>query len=170
MSEAAPEGGNTSGETPAAETEFKPITSQDELNEALKDRLARERAKFKDYGDLKAKAAKLDELEAANQTEAERAAAKVAELEQRLASVQAESTRLRVASTHGITDADDIRLFLTGTDEETLTEQAKRLADRTADRKKNGNRVSSEGTSTKQAQTVDDDEREFARNLFGGGE
>ena len=39
------QGGNstTSGETPAA-NEFKPITSQQELNAALKDRLDRERS------------------------------------------------------------------------------------------------------------------------------
>lgn len=74
MSQATPEGGeNTpSGETPAAD-EFKAITSQDELNAAIKDRLDRERAKFKDYGDLKAKAAKLDEIEAANASELEKA-------------------------------------------------------------------------------------------------
>ena len=46
--------------------------TQAELDRIVQDRLARERGKFGDYDDLKAKAAKLDELEAANQTELER--------------------------------------------------------------------------------------------------
>ena len=163
MSEAAPEGGNTSGDTPAAD-EFKAITSQDDLNKVISERVARERAKFADYKDLKARAAKADEYEAANQTEAEKSAGRIAELESQLNGVRAESTRLRIATEHGITDADDIDLFLTGTDEETLTKQAKRLAERTADRKKTGNHVAREGNNP--ASQSNSDEREFARTLF----
>jgi len=164
MSEATPEGGNNSGPTPAAD-EFKPITTQEELNDALKSRLERERAKFSDYREVKAKAAKLDELEAANQTEAEKAAGRIAELETELNNTRAESMRLRIASEHGINDADDIALFLTGTDEETLTKQAKRLADREADRKKNGNHVPNEGTNPTSTSGT---ELETVRGLFGG--
>jgi len=164
MSEATPEGGNTSGETPAAE-EFKANTSQDELNAVIKDRIDRERAKFSDYKDVKAKAARLDEIEQANQTEAEKAAKRVAELEAELNNTRRDSLRLKIASAHGITDADDIDLFLTGSDEETLTKQAKRLVDREADRKKHGNRVPREGTTPT---SVESDERATARALFGG--
>lgn len=163
MSE-APEGGtNPSGETPAAD-EFKPITSQDDLNKVIADRVARERAKYADYKDVKAKAARLDEIEQANQTEAEKAAARLAELEAELNNTRRDSMRLKIATEHGITDADDIELFLTGTDEETLTKQAKRLADRTADRQKNGNRVPAEGTTPKPGQTGD--VREFVNDLW----
>ena len=123
------EGGNTSGETPAVD-EFQAITSQDELNRVIGERVKRATAKFADYKDLQAKAAKLDELEDANRSEAEKAQARITELENQLNAVQAESLRLRVAAEHGITDADDIALFLTGTDEETLTKQAERLAAR----------------------------------------
>lgn len=164
MSEAAPEGGNTSGETPTAD-EFKAITSQDDLNKVINERLTRERAKFADYKDLKTKASEFDKLQAANQTEAEKAAARVAELEAELNGVRSESNRLRIATEHGITDADDIRLFLTGTDEETLTEQARRLAERTADRKKNGNRVPNEGTNST---STEGEGLETVRALFGG--
>lgn len=162
MSEATPEGGTDSGETPAAD-EFKPITSQDDLNAVIKDRVARERAKFSDYTALKAKAAKADEYEKANQTEAEKAAARVAELEAELSNTRRDSLRLKIASANGITDADDIDLFLTGTDEETLTKQAKRLAERTADRKKNGNHVPREGNNPKPSE---DPMREFTRGVF----
>lgn len=42
--------------------EFKPITTQDELDAVLKDRIAREAAKFSDYDALKAAKKELDEL------------------------------------------------------------------------------------------------------------
>ena len=159
-----PEGGNTpSGDTPAAD-EFKPITSQDELNRIVGERV--KRAKPADYDDLKAKAEKLDEIERANQTEAEKAAAKVAELEAELSTTRRDSMRLKIASEHGITDSDDIDLFLTGNDEETLTKQAKRLADRTAEQKKNGNRAPREG-HTPAASSGDEDRRAFVRSLTG---
>ena len=166
MSEApvTPEGGNDSGETPAAETEFKPITSQDDLNKVISERVARERAKYADYKDVKAKAAKLDEIEQANQTEAEKAAKRVAELEAELTNTRRDTARLTIATAHGITDADDIELFLTGTDEETLTKQAKRLAERTADRKKNANRVPREGDTQSASESA---ELEMVRGLFG---
>ncbi len=164
MSEAALEGGNTGGETPATD-EFKAITSQDDLNKVINDRLTRERAKFADYKDLKTKAAEFDKLQAATQTEAEKAAAKVSELETALNEMRSETARLRIAGEHGITDADDIALFLTGADEETLTKQAKRLAERTADRKKNGNVSPREGNNPT---STDGDGLQTVRALFGG--
>lgn len=164
----------TSGDTPAA-TEFKPITSQQELNAALKDRLDRERAKFKDYNDLKTKAAKLDEIEQANLSELEKANGRITTAESERDTAKAEALRLRIAVTHGIS-LDDADLFLTGTDEETLTAQAKRLSDRAAEqanaeaeRKKKNPIVSKEGTSTKTGTTTEEDDRAFARNFFGGG-
>lgn len=42
--------------------EFKPITTQDELDAVLKDRIAREAAKYSDYETLKAAKKELDEL------------------------------------------------------------------------------------------------------------
>lgn len=165
MSEApaTPEGGNTSGETPAAD-EFKSITSQEEFEQRLGKRLERERGKFADYDDLKTKAAKLDEIEAANQTEAEKQAKRLADLEAELSTTRRDSLRIKIASANGITDAEDIDLFLTGTDEETLTKQAKRLAERTADRKKS-HVVPGEG-KTPSSNSGDDGMREFARGLF----
>lgn len=164
MSEAAPEGGSTSGETPPADTEFKPITSQDDLNRLIADRVKRERDKYADYKDVKAKAARLDEIEQANQTEAERAARRVADLEAELSTVRRDGLRLKIASQHGITDAEDIDLFLTGTDEETLAKQAQRLADRTADRKRNGNHVPREGANPPPAEN---EELTAVRGIFG---
>lgn len=163
-----------SGDTPAA-NEFKPITSQQELNAALKDRLDRERSKFKDYNEIKAKASKLDQIEQANLSELDKANGRITTAESERDTAKAEALRLRIAVTHGIS-LDDADLFLTGTDEETLTAQAKRLSDRAAEqanaeaeRKKKNPIVSKEGTSTTTGTTTEEDDREFARNFFGGG-
>ena len=155
-------GGNTGGPTPPTDAGFKPITTQDELNHVLADRLDRERAKFADYKDLKAKAARLDSIEQANKTEAEKTAERIAALEAENKRIQLDALRSRVQAKFGI-GADDADLFLTGTDEETLTRQAQRLADRDADRKKQGNRVPTEGNNPKPA---DDEMRVFTRGLF----
>jgi len=109
---------------------FTPPATQAELNKVIADRIARERAKYADYGDLKAKAARFDELEQANKSEAERLAEEASTARADAEAARAELLRYRVAASHGITDAEDIDLFLTGRDEETLTKQAERLAAR----------------------------------------
>lgn len=157
-------GGNTGGPTPPTDDGFKPITTQDELNHVLAERLDRERAKFADYKDLKAKAARLDSIEQANQTEAEKTAARIAALEIENKRIQLEALRSRVQAKFSIGD-DDADLFLTGTDEETLTRQAQRLAGRDADRKKQGNHVPAEGANPPTA-GKDDEMRVFTRGLF----
>lgn len=144
---------------------FRPITTQEDLDRVLGDRLKRERAKFADYDELKAKAARLDELEAANKSELEKANERAAEAEEVARKAAADALRLKVALRHGISD-EDAELFLTGHDEETLTRQAERLAAATSDRKKKGPVVPGEGSSPA---TAASDEREAARQLFGGG-
>lgn len=51
---------NTEGQ----HTDFEPITSQEVLDKIVQSRLARERAKYQDYDELKAKAEKFDSTEA----------------------------------------------------------------------------------------------------------
>lgn len=160
------EGGNpTSGETPTAGDEFRPITSQEDLNKVLNERLTRERAKFADYKDVKAKASRLDEIEEANKSELQKAADRATAAERERDEARIEGLRFKVAAKHGISE-EDADLFLTGVDEETLTKQAQRLAGREADRKKLGNHVPREGTNP--TSPVDQD-REFVRGLFGSG-
>ena len=146
---------------------FTPITTQDDLNKVIADRVNRVKAQFADYKDIKAKAARLDELEAANQTEAERVAQRIAALESENARIQSEALRSRIQAKHGISD-EDAALFLTGTDEDTLTAQARRLAEREADRKKRGNIAPKEGGSADNNGGGAADMREFTRALFGG--
>jgi hypothetical protein len=110
--------------------------------------------KFADYDDLKTKA------EGAKTVEQ-----KLADLEGQLSASNARALRSDIAAKHGIS-AEDRDLFLTGTDESTLTAQAERLAAREADRKKNGNVAPKEGTTTTTG-GPSKDMREFTRNLFG---
>ena len=161
---ASTEDGNkqTSGDTSAAGDEPKTVTL---TTKQLAERL--ERARPADYDDLKAKAARLDEIEAANKSEIERANDAKAAAEQRAAKAEADALRLRVAAKHGISD-EDADLFLTGTDEATLTKQAERLTQRTSDRKKSGNHVPREGTTP--SDPPKDELREFTRQLFQGGQ
>ena len=127
----------------------------------LAERLAR--AKPADYDDLKAKAARLDEIEQANKSEVQKAIDAKAKAEADAAAARAEALRLRVAAKHGISD-EDADLFLTGTDEATLAKQAERLSQRVADRKKQGNVAPREGGNPNPSSTGD--LREFTRGLF----
>lgn len=160
------EGGIQSEATPLA-NEFTAITTQEDLNKVINERLTRERQKFADYAELKTKAAELDSIKTVNQTEAEKTAKRIDGLEAELSKTRLETLRLKIAGDHKITDAEDIALFLTGTDEETLTKQAKRLADRETDRKKTAPRVPKEGTIT---EPEDDEMAAFARDLFKTGD
>lgn len=79
--------------------EFAPITSQDELNRIVSARVARERAKFADYDEVKAAAAKAEaDLEALKATNE----AKIAELEAAKAESEAQALKLSVAADKGV--------------------------------------------------------------------
>ncbi|MDO5500960.1 MAG: hypothetical protein Q4F67_14890 [Propionibacteriaceae bacterium] len=83
----------TEGQKPAengGQTGFTPPATQADLDRIIADRISRERSKFADYEELKAKAAKFDEATEAAKTEAEKQAealaaaqAKIAEYETR---------------------------------------------------------------------------------------
>jgi hypothetical protein len=168
------DGKQTGGSTSTAGDEFTAITSQEDLNRIIDARLKREREKFGDYKDLQAKAARLDEIEQANQSEIEKATAKVTAAEAEVAKVPekvASALRDHLVALHKI-PADDAELFLTANDPETLLKQVDRLLGREAEAKQTkrqqGNHVRREGgTSTKPAE---DGLRSVARSLFGGGD
>ena len=73
--------GNDGGKNDGGATgsTWTPPASQQELDRVIQDRLARERSKFSDYDDLKAKAGRLTEIEKASQTELEKAIVKAKE-------------------------------------------------------------------------------------------
>ena len=152
MSDTTTEGAETTATDGGEQQEQKGLTQAD-VDRIVKDRIARVEAKYSDYADLK-KAA-----EGAKTVEQ-----KLADLESKHAEAEARALRSDIAARHGIT-AEDRDLFLTGSDEATLEAQAKRLAERDADRKKHGNIAPKEG-ETKTTGKDDKDLREFARGLF----
>lgn len=165
------------GSTPPANDGFTPINSQADLDRLIGERITRERAKFADYDELKAKAAKVDQAEQANQTEAEKTAKRIADLETELSNQRRDSNRLKIAAEFKITNADDIDLFLTGSDDETLRKQAKRLADRDAEQqeqstkqKNRNNVVPPEGKTSTTPPAGDEPMRELVRQLFDTSE
>lgn len=128
------------------------------------DKLRKEAAKYRTEAKTNADAAKrLAEIEDANKSEAEKAAERIRQLEADADSARRDALRFKVASKFGITD-EDADLFLTGSDEETLTKQAERLGAREAERKKNGNQVPREGSNPASG---DNGDRAFAQRLFG---
>lgn len=144
-------------ETPAQATEAPPKPETDWKAEAKK---WESRAK-----ENKTAADKLAELEEASKSEAQKVADRLTAAENEAAEARREALRLRVAARFQIGD-EDADLFLTGSDEQTLTKQAERLSARESERKKNGNHVPREGsTPTKPAE---DEMRAFARGVFGG--
>lgn len=128
--------------------------TQADVDRLIGERVQRERAKYADYDDLKAKA------EGSKTVEDRLSAA-----EKRAAEAEARALRNDIATRHGIS-AEDRDLFLTGTDEDTLTAQAKRLAARDSDRKKQGNVARNEGGNPNPGKPKGD-VREFTRQLFG---
>lgn len=130
---------------------------QAEVNRIVQERVQRVEAKYADYADLKAAA---DGAKTVEQ--------KLADLEAKHAEAEARALRSDIATRHGIS-AEDRDLFLTGSDEAALEAQAKRLAERIADQKKNGNRAPKEGGTTT-GDGKDKDLREFTRTLFAAAQ
>lgn len=85
-------------ETDSQGDDFKPISSQEELDRIIQARVARERNKFADYDELKSRAEQLAAIEEESKTEAERQAERLAELEQENEVLRLEGLRTSVAS------------------------------------------------------------------------
>ena len=145
---------------------FEPIESQEALDAILRERLGRERKKFADYDELKAKAAKLDEMEAASKTDLEKAQQRIAELE-KAAKDREEADRVRgirekVAKATGVPAE-----LIVGSDEDQMTEFAKSVA--AYAKKPSAPALNESGKFAAKAKPGGKDEamREFAASLFG---
>jgi hypothetical protein len=75
---------------------------------------------------LKPAADRLKEIEDQQKTDLEKANERMAELQRQAALSATEALRFRIATKHGISD-EDAEVFLTGSDEESITKQAERL-------------------------------------------
>lgn len=157
MSEQTAEGAETEPEATSTDEEQKPT----ETVEFWKQKAREQEKRAKDNASA---AKRLTELEEAGKSELERANGKATAAETERDDARAEALRLRVAVEHGI-GLEDADLFLTGRDEETLRAQAKRLSDREAERKKQGNHVPNEG---RKSNAADGDDRTAVRAIFGG--
>jgi len=144
------------GGTPPADNQPKPTETVDYWKQRSRENEAKAKANA-------AAAQRLAEIEEQQKTAEQKQAERLAQLEQEAGAARAEALRLRVATKFGI-DSDDVDLFLTSTDEATLTRQAERLSAREADRKKNGNHVPREGTTPTSS---DDPRRAFLREVMG---
>jgi len=158
------DGTSTDGEsTQDGQTQQEQTFTKADVESMILDRLKQQaKNKFGDYDTLKAQAAGTVTLEE-----------RLASLEGELTSTKASALRTSIAAAHGISttrgakgEPSDADLFLTGTDESTLTAQATRLAGREADRKKQGNVAPNEG-GTKNSGDTAGGVRDFAKQLFG---
>ncbi len=118
---AAAESEATTESAPAETTTF----TQDQVNALIAKEKGKIQSKFADYSDLKAAAAKLEEIELANATELEKAQKKNAELESKLRETETVALRQKVAAEKEL--PAKLVPFLTATDEEGLAEQAATL-------------------------------------------
>ena len=110
---------------------FTPITSQEEFDKRIKARIDRvKNTPPADYDELKAKAAKYDELEEANKSELEKAEGRAKKAEEELTALKAEKARAEmvaaVAAKTGT--AVEVVSMLTGDTAEELEKQVERLA------------------------------------------
>jgi len=108
--------------------QFKAPASQEEFDRMVGARLERERAKFADYDDLKAKASKYDEVDEANKTELQKAVERAEAAEKKLTPAEAKATRLEVALEKGLT-ATQAKRLVGSTKEELEADADELLAD-----------------------------------------
>lgn len=114
-------------------SEFKPITTQEEFDAAIKARLSREKEKYGDYDQLKSRVEELKKenvglksrIEASNESKAD-ADRQLEGLRHQIAGYETASLRTRIALQYGL--PYDLADRLQGTDEESFKADAERLA------------------------------------------
>lgn len=139
----AAEGQVESTEAEGGEQQGQTFTQAD-VDRIVKDRLTQQaKNKFGDYTELKTRAESAQTLEQ-----------RLASLETELTTTRTQALKTSIAAKYGISTEpgengapSDAELFLTGSDADSLTAQAERLAARVADRKKNGNVAPKEGST-----------------------
>jgi DNA mismatch repair ATPase MutS len=108
---------------------YTPPASQADLDRIITDRISRERGKYADYEDLKAKASKFDEAEAANQSELQKAAKRAEDAEAKVAAHEA-ARKVDEWKKDVSKDRPDLRDLLTATSEADLRAQFDALSAR----------------------------------------
>jgi hypothetical protein len=144
--------------------DYTPPATQADLDRIIADRLKREKAKYADYDDLKARAAKFDEAEQKVKTAEQKANERMEALERKLADAELGALKSRIQAKFSISD-DDAELFLTASDEDGLTAQAEALAAKAGDKLKSGLRDPKEGRTPKKPADDDSETRGFIADL-----
>lgn len=108
----------------STESENKTFT-EDQVNDIVQKRLARERAKFADYDELKTKASQFDQLADSKKSETQKLQEQIDALNVSLKQKDLETARLRVVQKYSI--PDEAVKFLQGEDSDSLEESGKEL-------------------------------------------
>lgn len=125
-----------------------------QLEDAGKKALTAERrARAAAEKELKALKSRIEEFEAEKLSKEEKAAKEAAEAKAEADEARREALRWRIAAKHGISD-EDAELFLTGSDEETLTRQAERLLERAPATGKGGSPIPGVGERPEKPPTI----------------
>lgn len=158
MTDASTDAVDAEAQTEGEQKQEQTFTQAD-VDKIVRDRLAQQaKNKFGDYDDLKVRAEGAKTLEE-----------RLADVESRYKEAETKALRSDIAAKFGI-DPVDRDLFLTGSDVETLTAQATRLAERVAAVKKQGNVAPKEGATKTSGSSEDAEAREFVGNLFGAAD
>ena len=144
----------TQGASAASERTF----TQAEMDAIISDRLKRERAKYADYNELQAKAAKFDEAEEASKSEQEKANARAEAAESELAVLKAEKAKNDAARKLASETGVSFEMLMFCSDEEAMSEFAKTYAKEnhvsSAPKANSGSRIVKGGETKKDAKQV----------------
>ncbi|MDD6666715.1 MAG: hypothetical protein PUE58_01900 [Lachnospiraceae bacterium] len=159
------ETGNAAENGNAAET-----FTQEQVDAIVKDRLSRERDKYKDYADLKSKAAEYDKQQEANKTELQKAQEQAESLKKELAGLKEQEKtrgiRKKVSEDTGVPED-----LLTGNSEEDCKTQAEAILKFAKGSKYPGIKETGHKSNTTSPTSADDlssaDYREMAHQIFG---
>jgi len=154
---------NPTPEAPEVKADdWKAPASQDELNSIIEKRLARERARFADYEDIKSKAEQFDKAQESSKTELEKLTERAAKAEADAQQARLDADRNSVALVKGLTPTQAKRL-VGNTREELESDADELLKDLDA---KGDKAPRAPQQKTKQTDPKADPERDFARKLF----
>lgn len=137
------------------------VLPQSEVDGIIEKRLERERGKYSDYEDLKAKAVKVDSIASEYESKLKEKDTKIGELSTEVTTAKLGVTKVKIANEFKL--SDEAQEFLTGDSEEKLREQAEKLS-----KVGGGKKV----VITKKGKPSDNDgkagdSKSIARNLFG---
>lgn len=127
--------------------QFEAITTQDELDRIVTNRLSRERAKYADYDALKERAAKWDEAEEANKTELQKVLERAEQAEAAVVAAKRDAILARYQV------PDEYQDLITASDPEGMEAQAQKLQGLT---KQMGPIIPTQGMQPKESPGPDD--------------